>query len=117
MTETGWKETTTKNFNIKTFHKHMPDITTDNWVASNKRVYRGKEKGMRLHCPVCKIKWDKISGKINSVMTDKGNQVVCDDCFDKFGSLTALSCYSKYISGSVKSFFLVLFWKYLYQLS
>ena len=83
MTETGWKETTVKKFNVKSFHKHMPDITVGDWIKSNERVYRGKQKGMRLHCPCCKTKWNNLFGKINSVMTDKGNQVVCDICFDK----------------------------------
>lgn len=87
LTKTGWKETTVKNFNIVSFHKHMPDITVKQWIISNERIYRGKQKGMRLHCPVCKIKWENIKGKINSVMTDKGNQAICDICFDRLQDL------------------------------
>ena len=85
FTDTGWKETTVKKFNVKSFHKHMPDMTTEKWLECSNRIYRGNPRGMRLHCPCCKIKWENISGKINSVMTDKGNQAVCDICFDKLG--------------------------------
>ena len=83
FTDTGWKETTVKKFNVKSFHKHSPDFTTKKWIELNKRLRL--TKGMRSHCPCCKIKWDNISGKINSVMTDKGNQAICDICFDKLG--------------------------------
>ncbi len=83
ITENGWKETTVKNFTITSFHKHNPDSTIAAWIESNEKIFRGRQKGMRCHCSCCKIRWEKIEGKINSVMTDKGNQVVCDDCFRK----------------------------------
>jgi hypothetical protein len=83
MTEKGWKETTVKYFNIVSFHKHLPDMTTKDWLECSRKLRL--TKGMRSHCPCCKIKWENISGKINSIMTDKGNQCVCDICFNELG--------------------------------
>jgi len=81
FTQTGWKETTVKKFNVKSFHKHFLDMTTKEWLDSSKKMRL--TKGMRSYCPCCKISWGKIEGKISCVMTDKGNQVVCDICYDK----------------------------------
>ena len=87
LTKTGWKETTVKKFNIISLHKHLPDMTTKKWLECSNKIYKGNPKGMRLYCPVCKIKWENIEGKINSAMTDKGNQAVCDSCFVRLQNL------------------------------
>lgn len=83
MNKNGWSEITTKHFNIISFHKHALNLTVKNWVDNNNRLRL--KKGMRIHCACCKVSWGKIKGMTNCIMTDKGNQVVCDDCFDKLG--------------------------------
>ena len=77
----GWTETVTTNIKIESFHKNPFNTTVKDWIKSNERLRL--KKGMRSHCSCCHTSWKLLSGNINLVMTNKGNKVVCDECFDK----------------------------------
>lgn len=81
ITETGWKETTVKHFKIVSVHRNPFNITAKVWLESNEKLRL--KKGMRSYCSCCHTPWKDLTGDLNCVMTDKGNQAVCDNCFNK----------------------------------
>ena len=86
ITETGWKEITTKNINITQFWDADPfRETVKEWIESNKRI--GLYKKHRKVCGCCHTGWEKITGRIYFIATDKGNKIICGDCFNKLKSV------------------------------
>lgn len=88
-TESGWSEVTTKRYNVTGPYKAFQPAKF--WVEMWKNRPQMKSKG-RAHCQRCGAKWDEVPEDTMTffVMTDRGNTVVCQQCFDllKFPELT-----------------------------
>ena len=85
ITDTGWKEITTKEFKI--IGKRWDDsffgsITTKEWIESNKRSGTNKSKH-RKTCQCCHRNWEDLPGKVSFFTTDKGNKAICEECVMK----------------------------------
>lgn len=78
----GWDEVTTKQirvlFKAKQFH------TAGKWLDFTTREPRMNFDG-RNHCQRCGCKWCEVDSEMLTyfVMTDKGNKVVCQKCWDE----------------------------------
>ena len=83
--DNGWDEIITKKINIL---KPIPTkvfSTVGEWVVfQNKRPSLNK-KG-RNHCECCSVKWNESSPNMATylVFTDKGNKIICENCYQKF---------------------------------
>jgi hypothetical protein len=75
----GWSEITTKNINI-TSEPTKPFMTVEKWIESNKKI---KLYHKRKSCNCCKTKWEKLTGYVYLIFTDKGNKTVCENCLPK----------------------------------
>ena len=93
MTNTGWDEITTVKINLL---KPLPALafsTAGEWVVFQRRNPSLNKKG-RNHCQCCSVKWENIyeniyeNAKTYIVFTDKGNKIICQDCYDKLPTLT-----------------------------
>jgi hypothetical protein len=77
-----WKEITTKRnrvLNVWTdFQKEDPSVQS--WIESNKRLKL--YKGWRKVCGCCHVSWEEINGNIVFVQTDKGNKIICENCWE-----------------------------------
>lgn len=77
----GWSEIVTTNIKITNLGNN-PFSTIDDWLATNKKFPKLGRK--RQTCNCCKKKWEKLSGNVNLIFTNKGNKVICDDCYKFF---------------------------------
>lgn len=88
-TATGWKEITTKIFNVETLYP-KPYMTVGKWIESNKRIglYRKRKK-----CNCCKTPWESIDPNENlfTVFTDKGHKPVCSKCQSLFSNASPVT--------------------------
>ena len=84
ITPLGWKEISTKNINVTDFCKNNIyfNDTVEDWIKSNKKI---KLYHKRKTCNCCHKKWEDLSGHIHFIMTDKGNKIICDNCFEMLG--------------------------------
>lgn len=82
ITDTGWKEITTKEFKIigGRWKGSFIDVTTKKWIESNKRIGLPKN---RETCKCCHRKWEDLPGKVNFFTTNYGNKAICDECVVK----------------------------------
>ncbi|KKM06341.1 hypothetical protein LCGC14_1745010 [marine sediment metagenome] len=79
ITDTGWKETTTKIFKVeKRFTSAL--MTIGEYLEVVERL---QLKG-RARCQCCQVLWGVINGKIYLVATNDGNKAVCGPCYDRF---------------------------------
>ena len=84
MTDTGWKEITTVKINL-----NKPNFPTKIFSTAGEWVSMQKKRPMlnnggRNHCQCCSVKWSGIyTGAATYLLfTDKGNKVVCQDCYE-----------------------------------
>jgi hypothetical protein len=84
ITNTGWNEIITKSINVTFRAKPFQPISF--WLEHQKRHPEMNNKG-RNHCERCKVRWNQFSNDEMTyfVMTDKGNKVVCQACWDAIG--------------------------------
>ena len=73
----GWSDIKTVNFKVEKFSL-KPFMPVNNFIESNERT--GLEKG-RKNCHCCKTSWKELDGDIHLLFTDKGNKLVCDNCY------------------------------------
>lgn len=80
----GWQEVTTVSIKITDLCQNNTqfDYPVEEWIKVNKKL--GLKKGMRSHCSCCHTSWKLLSGRIKFIMTNKGNRVICEECFKKF---------------------------------
>lgn len=79
----GWSETTTTKIKIEKFNKDPFKTSVSEFIKVNDKL--GLKKGFRSHCSCCHTSWKLLNGKTNLLFTNKGNKMVCDECFDKLG--------------------------------
>lgn len=77
----GWSEIVTTNIQITNLGNN-PFTTIEDWVDFNNRFPKIGRK--RKTCNCCKKEWEVLSGNVNLVFTDKGNKVLCDECYNFF---------------------------------
>ena len=80
----GWAEITTKNIKVTDYCKNNTHFnkTVKQWIESNKRINLYHK---RKTCNCCHNPWERLTGNIHFIMTDKGNKIICDKCFDDIG--------------------------------
>jgi len=78
--ENGWDEIVTTRVRITAISKR-PFMKVKKWIESNKRLNLHRK---RTRCNCCKIPWEKLSGNVWLVSTDKNNKMICDKCKSKF---------------------------------
>lgn len=72
----AWSEVTTVNINL-TSTPTKSFMSVREWIESNKKLNLYHK---RNRCNCCKSKWEKITGDVYLVFTDKGNKTVCGNC-------------------------------------
>ena len=82
ITDTGWKEITTKEIKIigERWSGAFGNMTIKEWIESVKRTGLTKH---RKTCNCCHRSWEDLSGRVNFFFTDKGNKEICDECVVK----------------------------------
>jgi hypothetical protein len=78
----GWDEVTTKKVRVK--FKAKAFQSASHWVDFTSRNPK-MDTGGRNHCDRCGLRWKDAAPEIMTyfVMTDKGNKVVCQTCWDQ----------------------------------
>jgi hypothetical protein len=88
-TPTGWAEITTKRIKVTGFSE-KPFMKVKDWLSSSLRLFKGIPR-KRKSCNKCRTRWAHLpaDSNINLVFTNKGNKIICDDCFKELkNSLT-----------------------------
>lgn len=86
----GWDDVTTKSFNVTLKAKAFQPAS--HWVDFVRRHPTMDTLG-RNHCERCKNRWKDSDPEMMTyfVMTDKGNKVVCQFCWDEIEAPLPLS--------------------------
>ena len=79
---TGWNEVSTKRFVVTQKVKRFQPAS--HWVDFTNKHPNMDTRG-RNHCERCKCRWAEVPPETNTyfVMTDKGNKVVCETCWNE----------------------------------
>jgi len=79
LTNTGWKEITTKYIKIESIHKNCFSEVGHIVLCNEKFLWK---KQSRYHCNLCHKKWEDMSilSAAHLVFTNVGNKLVCDSC-------------------------------------
>lgn len=83
ITENGWQEIETKTFQIERKVKEFQPVS--HWIDYVNRNPK-MNFGGRNHCECCKRRWTDLPPEMMTyfAMTNKGNKVLCQECWDKF---------------------------------
>lgn len=82
VTSSSWTDITSKTFTVLFKAKQFQPASF--WIDYTKRHPQVNTHG-RNHCERCKTKWIDFHDDVMTyfVMTDKGNKVICESCWNQ----------------------------------